>query len=511
MMKLIWQCLFSPRLYKVYKDGPKDSMYQPQGLEKWGDRIISKANTILNIGLYTSPFICMYIYKRGFFTYDEMRTLGRFFGGITCLIIFSFILRSYGRATSTKYAQFIRALYAPMTDKKAYLTEIRKYDFEFNAWPTTYSVAAAESYTNDPIIRMESIVGRSSWLDKHPFKTCANLHLPLYQRATIQILAFVATHTFGLRLIYPGSLGVLQVLLWGALFQGRTQLVENHNGQRSKLGTADGNTIDTMFVDHRGQSPNGKKLVVCCEGNSGFYEMGIMNTPIKAGFSALGWNHPGFGGSSGLPYPSQEHNAIDVVMQFAINELGFRPDDIIMFGWSIGGYTASWAAVNYPVGALVLDATFDDLLPLAENQMPSSWSLLVKEVIRSYVDLNVAELVTKYDGPVHLIRRTEDEIICLRQGHLSSNRGNNLVVRILEQRHPAALGSQTARAALSRLLAAPDSPAHVPAGPDVQQLEKTLQPLVSKYMRDLRSSHCSPLPENDFVEIIDRLQNRRRE
>lgn len=55
----------------------------------------------------------------------------------------------------------------------------------------------------------------------------------------------------------------------------------------------------------------------------------------------------------GLPYPEQEKNAIDAVMQFAINELKFEPEDIIMFGWSIGGYTAAWAAVNYPVKALV--------------------------------------------------------------------------------------------------------------------------------------------------------------
>lgn len=55
----------------------------------------------------------------------------------------------------------------------------------------------------------------------------------------------------------------------------------------------------------------------------------------------------------GLPYPEQEKNAMDAVMQFAINELKFEPEDIIMFGWSIGGYTATWAAVNYPVKALV--------------------------------------------------------------------------------------------------------------------------------------------------------------
>lgn len=36
---------------------------------------------------------------------------------------------------------------------------------------------------------------------------------------------------------------------------------------------------------------------------------------------------------------------------------------------------ASWAVMSYPeIRALVLDASFDDLLPLALKVMPESWS-----------------------------------------------------------------------------------------------------------------------------------------
>lgn len=35
-------------------------------------------------------------------------------------------------------------------------------------------------------------------------------------------------------------------------------------------------------------------------------------------------------------------------MQFAINELGFQPEDILMFGWSIGGYSSLVATAQYP-------------------------------------------------------------------------------------------------------------------------------------------------------------------
>ena len=37
--------------------------------------------------------------------------------------------------------------------------------------------------------------------------------------------------------------------------------------------------------------------------------------------------------------------------------------------------SASWAAMSYPeIRSLVLDASFDDLLPLALKVMPDSWS-----------------------------------------------------------------------------------------------------------------------------------------
>lgn len=132
------------------------------------------------------------------------------------------------------------------------------------------------------------------------------------------------------------------------ILSGRGKLIVEYKGERFKLKTQDGNDIDSVFIDRRGRHPNGDTLVICCEGNSGFYEIGIAMTPIEANYSVLGWNHPGFGGSTGTPYPSQEQNAIDCVLQFAIHHLKFLPENIVLFGWSIGGYSASWAAMNYP-------------------------------------------------------------------------------------------------------------------------------------------------------------------
>uniref|UniRef100_A0ACB8EGY8 Protein abhd16a n=1 Tax=Sphaerodactylus townsendi TaxID=933632 RepID=A0ACB8EGY8_9SAUR len=187
--------------------------------------------------------------------------------------------------------------------------------------------------------------------------------------------SYIVAHTIGRRMLYPGSVYLLQKALMPMLLQGQARLIEEYNGKRGKLTACDGNEIDTMFMDRRDtMEPHGKKLVICCEGNAGFYEVGCLSTPLDAGYSVLGWNHPGFAGSTGAPLPQNEANAMDVVMQYAIHRLGFLPEDVILYAWSIGGFTATWAAMSYPdVSALILDASFDDLVPLALKVMPESW------------------------------------------------------------------------------------------------------------------------------------------
>lgn len=83
----------------------------------------------------------MYIYKRGLFSTDECKALARFFGGVGCIMAISFIMRGLGRASNPKYVAFIKALTATSADHSAYLSNIRNYDFEFNAWPVTYAVS----------------------------------------------------------------------------------------------------------------------------------------------------------------------------------------------------------------------------------------------------------------------------------------------------------------------------------------------------------------------------------
>ncbi|KAG5887526.1 hypothetical protein JTB14_022138 [Gonioctena quinquepunctata] len=419
-LKTIWDCMFSPKLIKIYGNGPADRIYKPNALEKIGDQVIHSIYVLWKIGLYTSPVLIGILYQRGYFEHDGLTSLTKLVTSVGVILVFSFCLKGLSRSDNPTYCKFLETLQAAQKE----LTPLSKrqlnmYDFDFKAWPVEYKCTDSATRTRLTV--------------KHSSHSLAQLVMQIPYR----VIAYVAIHTFGIRLIYPGSMGILQMVLDQSLIQGRSRLVELYSGERFKIQTADNNSIDSMFINKRNASPHGNTLVICCEGNAGFYEIGIAITPLEAGYSVLGWNHPGFGGSTGRPYPPQEHNAVNAVIQFAMKHLGFKAENILLFGWSIGGYSASWAAMNYPeIKGVILDATFDDILPLAVNHMPSWWGPIVEMAIREHANLNVFEPLSKYPGPVLLFRRTDDEVIALREGDVSSNRGNHLLSKLLRYRYP---------------------------------------------------------------------------
>ncbi|XP_043198973.1 phosphatidylserine lipase ABHD16A-like [Amphibalanus amphitrite] len=419
-----------PELYRVYKtDTTAGFQYVPNAMESWGDRIISFVRLFYKTTVWTSPLVGAYLLWRGYLSVDGAASLVRFAGWLGALAAGAAVLRAFGRMANPQYRVFMEVLGGDTTDPER-RRQLAGYDFDMAAWPIDFAAqrvleipAGGETLTSS--LSDEGLLG-----------------LPT------RLLTYCVVHTIGRRLMYPGSIGFMRSLLAPALLEGRTRLVEELGGKRHALLARDGNRIDTMFVDRRrdGNSPNGKTLVICCEGNAGFYEIGATSAPLEAGYSVLGWNHPGFAGSSGVPLPESEQSAIAAVMEFAESQLGFRQQDTILYAWSIGGYTASWAAMTHPgVGGVVLDATFDDVLPLAVARMPPSWNSLVQLTCRRHLDLNNSRLLRHYPGPVLLIRRSQDEVITVTEGEVGTNRANDLLLQLMEHRFPSLLDTSSRR------------------------------------------------------------------
>jgi hypothetical protein len=45
-LKAVWDCMFGPRLIKIYGNGPVEKFYQPQSFEKWGDQVIHSVRVL---------------------------------------------------------------------------------------------------------------------------------------------------------------------------------------------------------------------------------------------------------------------------------------------------------------------------------------------------------------------------------------------------------------------------------------------------------------------------------
>ncbi|KAG8506040.1 Phosphatidylserine lipase ABHD16A, partial [Galemys pyrenaicus] len=478
-----------------------DTYYQPRALEKHADSILALASVFWSISYYSSPFAFFYLYRKGYLSLSKVVPFSHYAGTLLLLLAGVACLRGIGRWTNPQYRQFITILEATHRNQSAEnKRQLASYNFDFRSWPVDF-------HWEEPSSRKESRGGPSrrgvALLRPEPLhRGKADTLLDRVKKLPCQITSLLVAHTLGRRMLYPGSVYLLQKALMPVLLQGQARLVEEYNGRRAKLLACDGNEIDTMFVDRRGTAePQGQKLVICCEGNAGFYEVGCVSTPLEAGYSVLGWNHPGFAGSTGVPFPQNEANAMDVVIQYAIYRLGFQPQDIILYAWSIGGFTATWAAMSYPdISAVILDASFDDLVPLALKVMPDSWRGLVTRTVRQHLNLNNAEQLCRYQGPVLLIRRTKDEIITTTVPEdIMSNRGNDLLLKLLQHRRWEVEEDWCLSVLRSyQTEHGPDFPWSVGEDMSAEGRRQLALFLAKMHLHNFEATHCTPLPTQNF-------------
>ncbi|XP_065068535.1 phosphatidylserine lipase ABHD16A-like [Rhopilema esculentum] len=431
-----------PRLLRIYPvpRGPSGRDYEPNNLEFFCDFLIKSISNAVSLSIYMSPVVLFYMFRKGLMTASQIMYLSKVFATLGVGVSILLIGRGIDRYRNPHYQRFMKILDEARQDPE-FKEQLQAYDFEFFAWLVDFK-------WNESSLAPMKYRQSAEKNDDVPF-TWKFVQLPL------KAFDYFVAHGFARPMIYPGSVKLLQNAFADTILKGRAYLIEK-NGRRAKVLTEDGNEIDTMFLDKRSIEYNGETLVITCEGNAAFYELGCMVVPRIAGYSILGWNHPGFAGSSGLPYPDPEKKAVDAVVKYAVTKLGFPLENIIFFAWSIGGYSASYAAMAYPqIKGIILDATFDNVLPLATARMPSVLLSTVKRVVRDYFPLNVEQQLLRYPGPVRLIRRFQEEIITTKSFEPATNRGNFLLVNLLRYRYPGIMTEESVNAAWE-FLAAPN-------------------------------------------------------
>ena len=104
----------------------------------------------------------------------------------------------------------------------------------------------------------------------------------------------------------------------------------------------------------------GKKAILRCHGNAedAANSLFALRYLARRGFTVACVDYPGYGLSDGTPDEEGCYRNIHRLYDWLVEKRGFRPEDIIVDGFSIGTGPATELAATKPVGGLVLEAPF---------------------------------------------------------------------------------------------------------------------------------------------------------
>ena len=422
-------CITGPNLHYIYKTNGY-ATYSPNFIESIPNFILKAGYFAFNMAYYFSPVILYNIYRQStdLFSLSTLQSSAKLMTLTVFILSPLYLTRALGRSINPDYQDFLRILKRDRTEAHTRNWQtLKRFDFDINSVPhafdQTRSYIIPKNPTHPPT-------------QKYPIIRYALLYGIL-----LDVWHYLLAHSLARAAVYPGSLSIVNSIVSIDCAQGRHKLIAQHGGLRGKIKCNSGHSVDTIHVKSNG-TLYADTLVICCEGNAGYMESASTHHFIGRGYSVLGWNHPGFQHSSGMPYPHLDQEAVTAVVQYAVEELKYPLESVMLYGWSIGGYSASYAAASFPkIKAMILDASFDDIVPLADSKMPPILQFSVLEVLNNHFNLKPHVYLSQYPGPVTLIRRTKDDIISTDlNNRAGTNRGNDLLMTLLKSRYPDLFG-----------------------------------------------------------------------
>lgn len=182
---------------------------------------------------------------------------------------------------------------------------------------------------------------------------------------------------------------------------------EKESIEVSYTRTSRNNRIATMFVRC---SPNARFTILHSHGNavdlgqmSSFY----MGLGSRINCNIFSYDYSGYGASSGKPSEKNLYADIDAAWQFLRSKYGISPENIILYGQSIGTVPTVDLASRYEVGAVVLHSALMSGMRVAFPQTKRTWFFDAFPSI---------DKVSRVSSPVLVIHGTEDEVIDFSHG-----------------------------------------------------------------------------------------------
>jgi len=158
---------------------------------------------------------------------------------------------------------------------------------------------------------------------------------------------------------------------------------------------------------------NAEFVIVLSHGNAGniSYRIEIARTLLNTGAAVLMYDYRGYGKSEGSPSESGLYRDIEAVTEGLIDKKGYKEERIIMYGRSLGGAVAAYAATQYSLGGLVLDSAFRNLRDMVRDVYP-----FVPAGLAKYEFPTEEYIQIQRNYPVMIMHSPNDEIVGFHHG-----------------------------------------------------------------------------------------------
>jgi len=173
--------------------------------------------------------------------------------------------------------------------------------------------------------------------------------------------------------------------------------------------TTDGVQLSGWFVP----SESARGVILFCHGNAGNISHRLDSIQIfhQLGLDVFIFDYRGYGQSEGKPTEQGTYKDAEAAWRYLIEERQVKPNEVIIFGRSLGGAVASWLAQSHTPGGLILESTFTSLPDIAAGLYPY---LPVRLLLR--FEYNTAEYLGRVDCPVLIVHSRDDEIMPFNHG-----------------------------------------------------------------------------------------------
>jgi fermentation-respiration switch protein FrsA (DUF1100 family) len=157
--------------------------------------------------------------------------------------------------------------------------------------------------------------------------------------------------------------------------------------------------------------PKGDPFLPRNAGNLSFWAPLITALSNKLDQPILIFDYPGYGRSDGQPDEAGCYSAGDAAYDWLVHNQRIPPEQITLFGESLGGGVATDLAVRRPYRALVLVKTFTSIPAMARKGLLTSASA---SLVHNSFD-NLAK-INRCRGPIIIAHGDRDRLIPLSQG-----------------------------------------------------------------------------------------------